>query len=62
MVLMFFYKTEELKVKRLRELYQDIVHAIAGWYLSYIYLFYNTIQYNLFHVGNVGGGYPVSRA
>ena len=62
MVLMFFYKTEELKVKRLRELYQYIVHAIAGWYLSYIYLFYNTIQYNLFHVGNVGGGYPVSRA
>ena len=40
MVLMFFYKKEELKGKRLHELDQDIVHAIAGWYLSYIYLFY----------------------
>ena len=40
MVLMFFYKKEELKGKRLRKLDQDIVHAIAGWYLSYIYFFY----------------------
>ena len=23
---------------------------------------YNTIQYNLFYVGNVGGGYPIPRA
>ena len=22
----------------------------------------NTIQYNLFYVGNVGGGYPIPRA
>ena len=36
----FFYKKEELKGKRLHELDQDIVHAIAGWYLSFIYLFY----------------------
>ena len=41
MVLMFFVsKKEELKAKRLHELDQDIVHTIAGWYLSYIYLFY----------------------
>ena len=50
---MFFYKTEEPKVKRLRELYQYIVHAIAGWYLSYIYLFYNTIQYNTIYFMSV---------
>ena len=31
MLLMFFYKKEELKGKRLTELDQDIVHAIAGW-------------------------------
>ena len=35
-----FYKKEVLKGKRLHELDQDIVHAIAGWYLSFIYLFY----------------------
>ena len=33
---MFFYKKEELKEelkgKRLHELDQDIVHAIAGWF------------------------------
>ena len=53
MVLMFFYKTEELKVKRVHELYQDIVHAVAGWYLSYIYMFYNTIQYNTIYFMSV---------
>ena len=31
MLLMFFYKKEELKGKRLHELDQDIVRAIAGW-------------------------------
>ena len=36
MLLMFFYKKEKLKGKRLHELDQDIVHtvivhAIAGW-------------------------------
>lgn len=38
MVLMFFYKKEELKGKRLHELDQDILHTIAGWYLRYPYI------------------------
>ena len=33
MLLMFFYKKEQLKGKRLHELDQDIVHAVAGWYI-----------------------------
>lgn len=33
MLLMFFYKKEELKGRRLHELDQDIVHAVAGWYI-----------------------------
>ncbi|RMX48288.1 hypothetical protein pdam_00014737 [Pocillopora damicornis] len=38
MVLMFLYKTEELEGKRLHKLDQDIVHAITGWHLIYIYI------------------------
>ena len=40
MVLMFLYKTEELEGKRLHKLDQDIVHAITGWHLIYIYIYF----------------------
>ena len=33
MLLMFFYKKEELKGKQLHELDQAILHAIAGWFV-----------------------------
>ena len=39
MVLMFLYKIEELEGKRLHKLDQDIVHAITGWHLIYVYIY-----------------------
>ena len=38
-VLMLLYKTEELEGKRLHKLDQDIVHAITGWHLIYVYIY-----------------------